>query len=188
MSRILTISAGAAVLLIVLGVGGVAYGLSLEEHNDFCASCHTQPESTYYARAQHAPPPDLASIHLAKNVKCIDCHGGAPPVDRVAGLLQGAHDYALYLSGSYHRPALTTNPLPDANCVKCHNDLFQSRTLNNHWHYYLPPWQQALGAQAAACIDCHISHSTAQGNVVKFVPDTKINPICQSCHLYQGIR
>ena len=188
MSRIFAIAAVAAVLLVTAGAGGVAYGLSLEEHSDFCASCHTEPESTYVARARQPIPPDLASVHAAKNVRCIDCHGGAPPLDRLAGLSQGAHDYLLYLSGNYHHPAVTTNPLPDANCVKCHGDLFASRAIQNHWHYYLPAWQRALGARAASCVTCHNSHTTAQGSVVKFVPDTRINPICQSCHLFQGIQ
>ncbi len=188
MARLFTLAAVAAVLLIIVGVGGVAYGLSLEEHNDFCASCHTEPESTYYARALKSPPTDLASVHLQKNVKCIDCHGGAPPTDRLGGLMQGAHDYVLYLSGSYHHPAITTNPLPDVNCVKCHANVFARRTIQNHWHFYLPDWQKALGDKAAGCVNCHNSHTTAQGNVVKFVPDTKINPVCQACHSYSGIR
>ncbi len=187
-SRVLTFAAIAAVLVILAGAGGTAYALSLEGHDEFCASCHTEPETMYVARARQAAPADLASLHQAKNVRCIDCHGGAPPVERLAGLMQGAQDYARFLSGDYHHPAVTTNPLPDANCVKCHNDLFASRALQNHWHYYLPAWQRDLGPGAARCVDCHNSHTTAQGNIVKFVPDTRINPICQACHSYQGIR
>ncbi|MCA1554335.1 MAG: cytochrome c3 family protein [Chloroflexi bacterium] len=188
MPRPFVLAALAAALFIVVGVGGLAYGLSLEEHNDFCASCHTEPETTYVSRFVKTPAVDLASVHAAKNVKCIDCHGGAPPLDRVGGLVQGAHDYALFITGNYHHPAITTNPLSDVNCVKCHSNLFQSRAIQNHYHFYLPAWQKALGNKAAGCVNCHHSHSTEDGHIVKFVADTKINPICQACHEFQGIK
>ena len=53
-----------------------------------CASCHTQPESAYYARAQQSPHPDLASIHLA-GVHLVGMH------------LLALHLASVYLDGVY---------------------------------------------------------------------------------------
>jgi predicted CXXCH cytochrome family protein len=188
MPRFIVLAAASVVALVIFAGGGAAYALSLENHNDFCASCHTQPEVDYYARTLHQPAIDLASAHTAKQVHCIDCHSGPPPVGRTAGLTQGALDYVAFLSGSYHQPAVTTNPLPDANCVQCHANLFDNRKLANHWHFYLPQWQRQQPQQAAQCISCHTSHSTGPSLVVKYAFDAKINPICESCHTFQGIR
>lgn len=188
MPRLFVLAALAVVALILVAIGGTAFALSLEEHNDFCASCHTQPEVEYVSRAQKSPPVDLASTHVITSVKCIDCHSGPPPFGRKDGLIQGAQDLLAYLKGNYPQPAITTHPLPDANCVKCHADIFQSRAIQNHYHFYLPDWQRALGDKAAKCVDCHSSHTTANGHLVKFAPDQKINPICAACHEFQGIK
>ena len=188
MPRFFALAAAAIVALLVLGGGGAAYALSLENHDDFCASCHTQPEVNYYTRTLRQPPAELASAHVAKQVHCIDCHSGPPPAGRAAGLIQGAQDYAAYLSASYHKPAVTSHPLPDANCVRCHANLFDNRKLANHWHFYLPDWQRRQPQQAARCVSCHTSHTMGPSLVVKYAFDAKINPFCESCHTFEGIR
>jgi hypothetical protein len=188
MPRLLAVGAVAVVALCLLAGGGAAYALSLEQHDDFCASCHTQPEVDYYHRTLKRPAADLAGAHVAKDVRCIDCHSGPPPAGRGSGLLQGARDYAAYLSGSYHRPAVTTNPLPDANCTSCHANIFAERSLRNHYHFYLPEWQAKEPAQAARCIACHTSHTQGASLVVKYAFDAKVNPSCAACHTFAGIR
>src|SRR6202022_202366 len=132
MPRLYALAAAAIAALVILGGGGVAYALSLENHNDFCASCHTQPEVDYYTRTIQQQATDLASAHTVKQVHCIDCHSGPPPAGRAAGPTQGAKDSVAYLSGRYHKPAVTAHPLPDANCVQCHSNLFDDRKLANH--------------------------------------------------------
>jgi predicted CXXCH cytochrome family protein len=188
MSRFVGIALTGVALLVVVAGGSVAYGLSLEEHDDFCASCHTQPEVNYYNRTLKTSPSDLAGAHTAKNAHCIDCHSGPPPLGRKDGLIQGTQDYAAFLTGNYTKPAITTHQLPDANCVKCHENIFASRSIQNHYHFYLPDWQRALGDRAARCVTCHNGHTTADGHVVKYMPDTQINPICALCHEFHGIR
>ena len=188
MPRLITLAIAAVVALLILSGGGAAYALSLENHDDFCASCHTQPEAEFVARAQRQPVADLASAHLAKQVHCIDCHSGPPPAGRAGGLAQRAQDYAAYLSGNFHHPAITTRPLPDANCVRCHAGLFTDKQLKNHWHFYLPDWQTRQPQQAAQCITCHTSHTMGTSLVVKYAFDAQTNPVCEACHTFEGIR
>ncbi len=180
----------AVVLLIVAGVGGSAYALSLEEKDDFCASCHTQPELEYYQRSLATSLLDLASLHANKRkpVRCIDCHSGPPPYGRLEGLSLGVRDYLSYLAGRYPQPAITKHPLADSNCTKCHADIFASKSLNNHWHFYLPDWQQKEPQQISKCVDCHTSHTQEDGRVVPGASDTKVNEICAACHTFSGIR
>ncbi|MEP7200630.1 MAG: cytochrome c3 family protein [Chloroflexota bacterium] len=188
MPRPFVLAALAVLGLVFLAGGGAAYALSLEEHNDFCASCHTQPEVDYFNRTLKQPPSDLASAHVAKNVRCIDCHSGPPPNGRLGGLMRGARDYLAFVSDNYHKPAVTTQPLSDSNCIACHTKIFDDKSLRNHYHFYLPDWQRKLGSEAANCITCHNSHTTANGHVIKFQVDTRVNPICSACHMFEGIR
>ncbi len=46
-----TVLGGLAALGIILAGSGFAFAASQESHDAFCASCHTQPESTYYQRS-----------------------------------------------------------------------------------------------------------------------------------------
>src|SRR5574337_988643 len=148
----------------VLSVGGVATALTLENQDPFCASCHTQPELTYYQRSAQKDPVDLASFHTQKNARCIDCHSGGGVFGRGEGLQQGAHDLITYALGTYHHPAVTMNPLGDDLCIKCHADVVQrsrrggSRSTNGHYHFFLPRWQ-AVDSNAARCTTCHTAHS-----------------------------
>src|SRR5438105_569591 len=81
---------GAVVALVVM-VGGTAYALHIEENDGFCASCHTEPETTYFQQSQTKPPVTLAAFHAqtAKmTARCIDCHSGGGAFGRATGLLQ----------------------------------------------------------------------------------------------------
>src|ERR1700736_4705328 len=93
------ITAGVVVVLRLVSAGaGTAVGLTLEEDNAFCASCHTQPEYDFYMRTQSvaqkpADVADLATYHIVRMdgnkqpnreaLKCISCHGGPTLPDRV---------------------------------------------------------------------------------------------------------
>ncbi|MBI3733100.1 MAG: hypothetical protein HY259_06535 [Chloroflexi bacterium] len=86
------LAAGLAVIVGLAGGGaGLAVGLALEENNEFCSSCHTQPEYDFFQRTLIPNPhdvSDLATRHV-KPVKttvsltCISCHGGVTLTDRV---------------------------------------------------------------------------------------------------------
>jgi predicted CXXCH cytochrome family protein len=167
-------------LLALLGAGGVAYALNLENHDAFCASCHTEPESRYFQQSQDKSALTLASFHTQKGVRCIDCHSGSGPLGRLAGLSQGSQDLVVYLSGHYHSPAVTLNKLDDGSCTKCHPDVEANAGFNNHFHSFLPRWQ-AVSAQAGRCVDCHTSHPTATAAQAYLTVPT-VQAVCEGCH------
>jgi predicted CXXCH cytochrome family protein len=179
--RIVAISALAAGALAVFGVaGGTAYAIQLENHDAFCASCHTEPETTYYQQSLNANTQNLAVFHAQKQVRCIDCHSGGGIFGRAQGLTQGAQDLLAYNSGHYHAPAVMLNPLGDGSCLNCHGSTISNRTFNNHFHVFLSEWQ-SVDPNAARCVDCHISHSTGDPNQ-QYLNLQTVQTICQDCH------
>jgi nitrate/TMAO reductase-like tetraheme cytochrome c subunit len=182
-SRLVAIAGAVLVLVgIAAATGGTAYALNQENHDDFCASCHTQPESNYYQQATAVSPATLASFHATKDVRCIDCHSSGGPLGRLDGLMQGSRDLVSYYSGRYHNPAITTSPLPDDHCLKCHEDVQGQGGFNNHFHRFLSTWQ-ARDPQAAGCVSCHQSHTAAGASVNdQFMNVPHVQAVCQSCH------
>ncbi len=173
----------------VLTVGGIGYSLALENQDSFCASCHTEPEVTYYNQSVQTNAVTLAAFHRQKKTACIDCHSGGGPLGRSKGLIQGIDDTIIYWSGNYHRPAITTNPLGDDSCTKCHADIFTqrrgaSRSTNGHYHAFLPRWQ-AQDANAAGCTTCHASHPQGTASQ-QFMMQSKVNQTCDQCHRALG--
>jgi hypothetical protein len=167
-------------LLVLLGAGGVAYSLNLENHDSFCASCHTEPESRYFQQSQDKNALTLASFHTQKGVRCIDCHSSSGPLGRLTGLTQGTQDLIAYISGHYHSPAITLNKLDDGSCTKCHPGVEANADFNNHFHTFLPRWQ-AVNPQAGRCVDCHTSHPVADSTQVYFDVPT-VQAVCEGCH------
>src|SRR5512147_1485352 len=93
----------ALVVFIPLSLAGLTgfTAMQFENHDSFCASCHTQPESDYFQRAAAPAPVDLASFHTGKSVRCIDCHSGSGLMGRPSALMLGAHDLLAYISKNY---------------------------------------------------------------------------------------
>ncbi len=177
-------------VLIALAGGGIVAALRLEEQDSFCAACHTQPEMKYVQQAHaDASVQTLAAYHArvqGSRVRCIDCHSSAGAFGRALGSTQGAHDLLAFLSGNYRSPAVTTNPLPDASCTKCHGDILpaqvvtQVSSLKDHFHEYLPLWHQ-IEPNAARCADCHVAHR--EGNASEsFVNNGAASEVCDKCH------
>ncbi len=180
-----------AVLVIVvggcvLGTAGIGVALALENQDAFCAACHTQPEAAYYQQSIQAQATTLAAFHTQKQTACIDCHSGSGLVGRYKGLQQGEHDLVNYLVGTYHRPAITTNPLGDEACLKCHADVLaqaakgESRATNGHYHVFLPRWQK-IDANAAHCTTCHSAHAQGLASLA-FMAQGKVGQVCDQCH------
>lgn len=169
----------------VLAVGGIGVALTLENQDPFCASCHTQPETDYYQRSTQNNPPDLAAYHTKKDTHCIDCHSASGLLGRSSGLAQGSHDLANFIRGSYHAPAITTKPLGDDSCVKCHAKIYErtpgsGKAGSNHYHFYLLEWKQAE-PDAAQCVSCHTPHTIASESL-KFMNQGKVGQLCEDCH------
>ncbi len=187
-------------VLIAIMLPGIGLGASLllENQDAFCASCHTQPEEKYYQASLQTQAATLAAFHAQKATRCIDCHSGGGPLGRALGMMQGAADLALYVSGSYHAPAITSNPLGDDSCVKCHPEVLTrgrrsppspiqdpvsargNRANDGHYHQFLQRWQ-AADPRAGHCVDCHTSHTDGAANV-GFMTAAPVSKVCDSCH------
>ncbi len=172
--------------LVVFGIIIPATAMQFEDHNSFCASCHTQGEQDFYDRSTAATPVDLASMHDSKGqARCIDCHTGPGIIGRYGGLMAGSTDLISYFSGHYPQPAKLEEPYPDANCLKCHATITQGQDMNNHFHAFLPQWQ-ATDKNAATCVSCHLSHDKSGDPKAAFLNEKTTVAVCQSCHAAAG--
>src|SRR5512146_2330441 len=101
----------AALVVVLLAGGGFAFAATQESNDAFCASCHTQPETTYLQRSTGAQPPDLASFHTGQNTRCIDCHSGPGIFGRMSAELMGARNALLWYTGKAVQPAVLNYPI-----------------------------------------------------------------------------
>ncbi len=167
--------------VLLFAGGGFTTAATLEERDSFCASCHSQPESTFYDRTQAAAV-DLASKHHASwATRCIDCHAGPNLTGRVSAMTLGARDLAAFVTHTDQQPAQLTVPISDANCLKCHADVLNTRSFNRHFHAFLARWQ-TLDPNAATCVSCHSSHSTDGDPTLIFLQTQRAQQVCDSCH------
>ena len=90
--RVTRLLIGLVVVGVVLAGAGFTYAASRESHDPFCASCHTQPESTFYDRSIGDQPVDLASFHTTHETRCIDCHSGPGIFGRMSAEMLGARN------------------------------------------------------------------------------------------------
>ncbi len=167
---------------IVLGSGSLATAIQLENHNSFCASCHTEPESQFYQRSLAAPV-DLASAHNAKQVDCIQCHSGPGFAGRVQAIASvAAPDTFAFYSGHYRKPATITVPIGDEHCLKCHADVTTRQEFDNHFHAFLSRWQAAAPKDAGSCVSCHHGHTTNGEATLGWLNRETTSAVCQRCH------
>jgi len=172
-------------VLALLGGGGFMTAAHLEDSDAFCASCHSQPESTFYDRSQSATAVDLASQHHGESTKCIDCHSGPGVIGRASAIQLGAGDLIAFVTTTAKQPAPLTHPISDAACLKCHADTITTRNFNRHFHAFLPQWQ-ALDKNAATCVDCHSAHTTDGDPSIMFLQKAHTEEVCQRCHTASG--
>lgn len=180
--------AGASVaLLLVFGLVVPMGAMQFENHDSFCASCHTEGETTFFHRATSSTAIDLASYHAMKAAtRCIDCHSGPGIAGRYVALAYGATDLVSYFSGHYPQPAVQDNPIGDGNCMKCHYAVLSNQDFSNHFHLFLAKWQALDPINAAHCVDCHVSHDTKNDAGAVFLDQTTTIAVCQKCHSFAG--
>src|SRR5579885_1719426 len=123
----------------VIIFSGVAFvgATALEEHDTFCTSCHTVPETTYFQRTSSlisnpsAPVTDLATYHYqqaqtkSQSFMCIECHRGDSSLpQRLQTLMLGAKDTVTFVSGkadpTLEKTTITQPALVNAACISCH--------------------------------------------------------------------
>ncbi len=176
---IVFILAGVAV---VLGITGFSVGAGLEEHDSFCASCHTQPETTFFGRATAKAPVDLASFHTTKTTKCIDCHSSDGITGRIGAEINGAFNAMHYFTRTYTPPGKLNSLFSDGDCLKCHATVVnQQAAQNNHFHVFLSRWQ-ATDPNAGRCTNCHPAHVNDSTVDNGFMNDQRTQQVCDACH------
>jgi len=171
--------------ILVLSGGGLTTAAHFEENDAFCASCHSEPETTFYDRTQAASAVDLASAHHAEGTRCIDCHSGNGTMGRLNAMTVGAGDLLAYVSGTAQQPAPLTVPIADENCLKCHADVPNTQDFQRHFHYFLSKWQE-LDKKAGTCVSCHAGHTTEGTAQQIFMTQTQVQPVCKACHTVAG--
>ncbi len=172
------------VTILILAVAGTLTSFSamqLENRDSFCASCHSQPESTYFDRTTASTPVDMASYHTPKQTRCIDCHSGSGLFGRPAALLLGARDMLAWVTKTAKQPAPLTFPIGDGTCLKCHGNLYQAQDFNNHFHLYLSSWQ-SVDPKAATCVTCHQAHTTDGDPTIMYMNQQRAVQVCDACH------
>lgn len=180
--------------VLFLFAGTLTSAVTLENQDSFCASCHTEPESTYFHRSQ-SKPSDLASAHSQFNstTRCIDCHSGLGANGRINSLKQGSVDLTAFIFGDYHQPAVTINPVGDQGCTKCHTnqdiDFTQPNaslvsTSRSHYHLnvYIEEWLSRQPNQSGSCAICHTAHVQGDPSLL-FMEFTPTKDICEDCHI-----
>jgi len=201
---LLKILVGLAAFGIVMAASGFSFAASQETHDNFCASCHTEPESTFYQRSISAQVVDLASYHTPQKTRCIDCHSGPGLFGRMQAELLGARNSTAWYLHFAKQPAPLTFPIKDANCLKCHQavtqrDFTPKQTVTipglqggrgeegegearfNHWHENLTRWQ-ATDPNAVGCTSCHPGHSIDGNAQTGFQVGQTTNNTCRACH------
>ncbi|MGB8646609.1 MAG: hypothetical protein WCF84_15320 [Anaerolineae bacterium] len=186
---------------LLVAAGGLSFVSAQEQNNQFCGSCHTQPESTYLMRfeqAQSGDAVDLAAFHHKQlyprdsqgtAIKCIDCHVGEGLVGRGIVVSLATWDAIKYVTGTAQQPARIVFTVQDEACIKCHEAQVkeglataeQRFFIDNHFHYLL----FTPGAPKENCVSCHVSHRPGS-EVTAFQFRTIIIPVCQDCHQKEG--
>lgn len=168
-------------LIVIAGLGivlltGTSVASYVEANNAFCASCHTEPETTYYERTL-VEPVDMASAHAPEGVFCIDCHSGAGAIGRVDALTLGAKNVALYFSGQYETPSAEDTVIHTDHCTKCHSDVLTEFSAADHYHYFASQWDEPT-----ACVTCHQAHPTQRNPETYYTDPVTMDAACVACH------
>jgi len=95
-------------------------------------------------------------------------------------------DLLAYQTGHFRSPATTTVPEGDDHCLKCHAGVLASGDFNNHFHAFLPKWQDRAPRAAATCVECHVSHASGGEAKLGFLVQSTTVAVCQRCHAFAG--
>jgi nitrate/TMAO reductase-like tetraheme cytochrome c subunit len=186
--------------LIIIGGAGFVTASALEEHDNFCISCHTVPETTYYNRAYISldhpddTPPDLATAHYLLSHKdnkpefaCINCHRGDSSLgQRISTLALGGRDAVIYVVGkedsTIEKSKIAEGWLPNAACVSCHTDtLLTLKGLDSHFHNHLPQAAQALAAGGTLIVPDNLKAQAARF-LQRGLQTVATSLVCTDCH------
>ncbi len=163
-----------------------------ERNNNFCVACHLHEEK--FKRFVSTPHSDLTGPHHAKDVRCIDCHGGADLPMQLRVWTHAAHDAALFVIGRYREPDFMHVQLRPKECTQCHTPIVRNAPAlsaeqeeamegraGNTYHLIRPHDTVRI-----TCVRCHTSHTTDGDPKGQFVARGRVQPICRECHATLG--
>lgn len=184
--------------LLLIAIAGTGSAVALENNDQFCDACHTEPEVTFVSHLAEARntgiAPTLAAFHGspsgpfakmpgAQAARCIDCHSGPHPIDRATTLVKAAGDTVSFILNTAEQPARLDAPLPDINCIKCHQDDYLANdSFENHFHTLLTDPE---APRTIRCADCHVSHQLGN-DFDHFTIRPAVIPTCEQCHEFMG--
>jgi len=148
--------------------GKVSMHLVREPRNETCLNCHSKPQW----KKRGASFTEFTDVHIAKGVKCVDCHvsGSMAADERIRG--KEVHQF-----GKGDDPSgMVRNDLDNTmrTCNDCHTTGYLNAPIAKH--AWLPP----LHLEKIACQSCHIPQRKVKSALVQvsdvFNPGTKITP------------
>ena len=148
--------------------GKVSMHLVREPRNETCLNCHSKPQW----KKRGASFTEFTDVHIAKGVKCVDCHvsGSMATDERIRG--KEVHQF-----GKGDDPSgMVRNDLDNTmrTCNDCHTTGYLNAPIAKH--AWLPP----LHLEKIACQSCHIPQRKVKSALVQvsdvFNPGTKITP------------
>jgi nitrate/TMAO reductase-like tetraheme cytochrome c subunit len=191
--RRLWILGSVAAIAAAFFVLGWAITDHLEQDNDFCTSCHLEPNVPLHTEVRQNfdahPPASLASLHGSLEVasredagfRCIDCHGGASWLGRARVKALAALDSFWYVVGYFEEPHEMAWPLWDEDCQKCHLDFGDTRSA---------PWEDPRFHELSLhnvdlgldCVECHRAHDPAGAPNHYHLRANWVRAQCARCH------
>lgn len=170
--------------------GGTFAGVGhLKRDNAFCTACHVDGRRLHTDQyralvrgagntlaARHGPPVRVADGR--RPMRCVDCHRGVSPRDKVRLQLTALGDVAVYLAGRAAEPEGLSYPMPDANCTACHDRITGGRFHRIRAHRAPIP---------VRCTECHAAHRPGPGPAGTDPAHTRTR--CARCHpgLAEGV-
>jgi hypothetical protein len=148
--------------------GKVGMHLVREPRNETCLNCHSKPQW----KKRGASFIEFTDVHIAKGVKCVDCHvSGSMATD------ERIHGKEVHQFGKGDDPSGNVrNDLDNTmrTCKECHTTGYLNAPIAKH--AWLPP----LHLEKIACQSCHIPQRKVKSALVQvsdvFNPGTKISP------------
>lgn len=169
-------------LLTAAGPVGWAIADRLESQNQFCGSCHLDPESRLHAEKLAGfsvlPAASLAAAHrqAEPDFRCIECHGGVSWLNRFRVKSVALRDALRYLIGRFSEPLIMRHPLWDEDCAQCHGSF---RAERDDAFHAIPVHNADLRYR---CVDCHLAHESGAPPELGFLDRATVLPVCRQCH------
>jgi len=148
--------------------GKVSLHIVREPRNETCLNCHSKPQW----KKRGASFTENTDVHIAKGMKCIDCHvsGSMASDSRIRG--NEVHQF-----GKGDDPSGNVrNDLDNTmrTCADCHTSGYLNAPVAKHL------WLPSLHLKKLACQTCHIPERKVKSALVQvsdiYNPGTKITP------------